>query len=145
MITLISLSTWGLGLILVFYLMFVYSVFQKDEFRQYVDNLRNLDFFMSLPISKQISRKIEKLSVKTAKYERKTFQALKTTPEQVLNHLVQESPKMSHEVAREIGISPLLLADYRSGRKKLSSSCIEKCASYFNVSPSTFGSENLRS
>jgi antitoxin component HigA of HigAB toxin-antitoxin module/biotin operon repressor len=107
----------------------------KGEYRA---QLEWLEYLMGLPPSRHTSTMIEMLSMTIGAYEAQQFPIADAPPEMVLDHLIQNSSQTSATIARDLGIAPSTLSNYRIGRRKLTIDSVNRIAQYFKIPPNVF-------
>jgi antitoxin component HigA of HigAB toxin-antitoxin module len=107
----------------------------KADYRR---QLAWLEQLMSRPATRGTSMMIEMLSITLAAYEAQQFPIADAAPEVVLDHLIENSEQSLSAIARELGMSPATLSNYRTGRRKLTVDSIIKLANHFGVDPKVF-------
>jgi antitoxin component HigA of HigAB toxin-antitoxin module len=107
----------------------------KADYRR---QLEWLEYLMGQPPTRDTSMMIEMLSLTLAAYESEQFPIADAAPEVVLDHLIENCDRAASTIARELGISPGTLSNYRTGRRKLSVDTTVQLARYFGVDPRVF-------
>lgn len=107
----------------------------KVDYRR---QLEWLDRLMSIPPTRHTSMMIEMLSLTLGAFEAQQFPIRPASPEAVLHHLIENSERTATSIARDLGISPATLSNYRTGRRKLTLASVVQLAHYFGVNPNVF-------
>ena len=106
--------------------------------RDYRRQLKCLQDIMAFPPSRATSMMTELLSLTIGAYEAAQFPISDASPAAVLDHLIENTGLTSSAIARELGIAPATLSNYRRGRRKLTTDRIVQFAQYFGVKPTVF-------
>ncbi len=70
-------------------------------------------------------------------YEKKTFKIESSTPEEVLQFLMEQNDLSQYDIAEEVG-GQSVVSDILNGKRKLTRDHIEKLSQRFKITPATF-------
>jgi HTH-type transcriptional regulator/antitoxin HigA len=105
---------------------------------EYRRRLAQIEELMRPDPSPDVSAMIELLALIIEAWETEHYPTPESSPEQMLNHLMEARGILAAEVALELGISPSTLSNYRSGKRRLPLDRVKQLADYFSVSPTVF-------
>jgi len=100
--------------------------------------LRHVEKLMRPRLSRDESELVEVLATLIEQYELREHPTPKSSPNEMLAHLMEARGEVQATVARATGIPRSTISAVLAGRRKLSTANIAALSAYFHVSPSAF-------